>query len=128
LSWVLRTQHLLMNEVELLSLFEMSDIERAMEAAAQVMPKGSAVIAKRGPLGASGLQDGRMVHVPAPSVAAGDPIGARHVFNAGYLDAAARGESLQNAVAAGVATASRAISTHPREYVAPAARQIGAGR
>jgi len=130
LSWVAHSRHLLLNEVELLSLFEMADIEDAMQAAAKVMPKGSHVIAKRGPLGASGLSNGRLVHVPAPSVTAVDTIGAGDVFNAGYLAAFARGESVQDAIAAGVATASRAISTHPREYGMPAApqKQIGSGR
>jgi hypothetical protein len=123
LSWVKHTHHLLMNEVELLSLFEVPEVEDAMMAALRVMPKGAHVIAKRGPLGASGLRGGSMIHVPAPAVKAVDTIGAGDVFNAGYLAAIARGESFDDAIAAGVATASRAISTHPREYVAPAAHK-----
>ena len=119
LGWVKHTHHLLMNEVELLSLFEVPEVEDAMMAAQRVMPKGAHVIAKRGPLGASGLRGGSMIHVPAPVVKAVDTIGAGDVFNAGYLAAIARGESFDAAIAAGVPTASRAISTHPREYVAP---------
>jgi sugar/nucleoside kinase (ribokinase family) len=117
-SWVVRCDHLLMNEVELLSLFETTDIERAMASAARLMPEGGHVIAKRGPLGASCLSGGRIVHVAAPSVTAVDTIGAGDIFNAGYLAALAKGEAVADALAAGVATASRAISTHPREYVA----------
>ncbi|HEY3148172.1 MAG TPA: PfkB family carbohydrate kinase [Dongiaceae bacterium] len=130
LSWLARCDHLLMNEVELLSLFEVADIEDAMRAAVRVMPKDGRVIAKRGPLGASGLSDGRLVHVPAPSVTAVDTIGAGDVFNAGYLAAFATGASFRDAIAAGVATASRAISTHPRDYGTPLAaqKQIGSGR
>jgi sugar/nucleoside kinase (ribokinase family) len=130
LSWVARCHHLLMNEVELLSLFEASSIEDAMDTAAHQMPKDGHVIAKRGPQGASGLSGGRLIHVPAPAVTAVDTIGAGDVFNAGYLAAIARGVPLADAITAGVVTASRAISTHPREYVAPAAaqRQIGLGR
>ena len=116
-SWLPRCDHLLMNEVELLSLFELDDIEAAMRHAAQRMPSG-AVIAKRGPLGAAGLSAGRMVPVPAPAVTAVDTIGAGDVFNAGYLAALARGEAFQAAIATGVITATRAISTHPREYLA----------
>ena len=82
-----------MNEVELLSLFEVPEVEDAMMAALRVMPKGAHVIAKRGPLGASGLRGGSMIHVPAPTVKAVDTIGAGDVFNAGYLAAIARGES-----------------------------------
>lgn len=118
LSWVARCHHLLMNEVELLSLFETTEIERALAAAASVMPKGAQIVAKRGPLGASGLSGGRFIHVPAPSVVAVDTIGAGDIFNAGYLAAISEGGPFGDAIAAGVATASRAISTHPREYVA----------
>jgi sugar/nucleoside kinase (ribokinase family) len=130
LSWVERCHHLLMNEVELLSLFEASGIEDAMQAAARRMPKDGHVIAKRGPQGASGLSGDRVVHVPAPVVTAVDTIGAGDVFNAGYLAAIAGGGSFGEAIAAGVTTASRAISTHPREYgtSAIAQRQIGRGR
>ena len=113
-----------MNEVELLSLFELPEVEDAMMAAQRVMPKGAHVIAKRGPLGASGLRGGTMIHVPAPAVKAVDTIGAGDVFNAGYLAALARGETFDAAIAAGVATASRAISTHPRDYVAPPAQKL----
>ncbi|HKP27685.1 MAG TPA: PfkB family carbohydrate kinase [Dongiaceae bacterium] len=123
LSWVKHTHHLLMNEVELLSLFEVPEVEDAMMAALRVMPKSAHVIAKRGPLGASGLRGGTMIHVPAPVVKAVDTIGAGDVFNAGYLAAIARGEGFDAAIAAGVATASRAISTHPREYIVPAAQK-----
>jgi sugar/nucleoside kinase (ribokinase family) len=129
LGWVQHTHHLLMNEVELLSLFEVPEVENAMMAALRVMPKGAHVIAKRGPLGASGLCSGSMIHVPAPAVKAVDTIGAGDVFNAGYLAAMARGERFDDAIASGVATASRAISTHPREYVAaPAQKQSLRGR
>ena len=129
-SWVTRCDHLLMNEVELLSLSEAANIEEAMIAAARMMPKDARVVAKRGPLGASGLSGGGLVHVPAPPVTAVDTIGAGDVFNAGYLAAMAKGEPFGDAIAAGVATASRAISTHPREYGVPAAaqKQIGRGR
>lgn len=129
-SWLARCGHLLMNEAELLSLFEAPDIEEAMDAAAEAMPKGGHVIAKRGPLGASGLSGSRRVHVPAPAVTAVDTIGAGDVFNAGYLAAFANGEPFRDAITAGVAAASLAISTHPREYGAPLAaqRQTGSGQ
>ena len=64
-------------------------------AALRVMPKDAHVIAKRGPLGASGLGGGSMIHVPAPAVKAVDTIGAGDVFNAGFLAALARGEALR---------------------------------
>lgn len=124
LSWLARCDHLLMNEIELLSLFKAAHLEEAMASAARALPKGGRVIAKRGPLGVSALAAGRLVHVPAPAVTAVDTIGAGDVFNAGYLAALVEGRSFGEAIAAGIATASRAISTSPREYgVSGAARE-----
>jgi sugar/nucleoside kinase (ribokinase family) len=128
LSWLSHCHHLLMNEVELLSLLEAASIEEAMAAAARQMPKDGRVIAKRGPLGASGLSGGRLAHKPAPRVTAVDTIGAGDVFNAGYLAAVARGGSFEDSIATGVAVASRAISTHPREYGPPLAAQKRGGQ
>jgi sugar/nucleoside kinase (ribokinase family) len=119
LAWSERCDHLLLNEVELLSIFAATNIDAAMESAAQVMPSGGCVVAKRGPMGASGLSDGSIVHVPAPAVTVLDTAGAGDVFNAAYLAAVAQGSSFRDAIAAGVATASRAVSTHPREYAHP---------
>jgi sugar/nucleoside kinase (ribokinase family) len=116
LAWAARCDHLLLNEVELMSMFAAASLEAAMEAAAQSLPQGGSVIAKRGPAGASGLKDGSLVHVPAPSVTVLDTAGAGDIFNAGYLARIAQGASLPEALAAGVAAASRAISTNPREY------------
>ncbi|MEZ5831047.1 MAG: carbohydrate kinase family protein [Dongiaceae bacterium] len=118
LTWLTRCDHLLLNEVELLSLFDVRDIAAAMNHAAAIMPPDACVVAKRGPLGASGLRHGHEVQIPAPSVAAIDTAGAGDIFNAGYLAGIAQGASLHDAVAAGVALASRAISTRPREYTA----------
>jgi sugar/nucleoside kinase (ribokinase family) len=119
--WAARCDHLLFNEVELTSMFGAATLEAAMDQAARSMPKGGSVIAKRGPKGASGLRDGVFVHVPAPAVAVLDTAGAGDVFNAGYLAAVARGAAFREALAAGVAAASRAVSTNPREYRWPAA-------
>ncbi|WP_284735606.1 carbohydrate kinase family protein [Dongia deserti] len=116
MSWVARCDHLLLNEVELSSLFGTADTDEALKCAAQAMPKDARVVAKRGPLGASGLSGDRFVHVSAPAVTAIDTVGAGDVFNAGYLASCAKGEPFEDAIAAGVAIASRAISTHPREY------------
>jgi sugar/nucleoside kinase (ribokinase family) len=121
LGWAERCSHLLLNDIELRSIFSATSVEAAMEAAARVMPRDGCVIAKRGPLGASGLQDGNFVHVPAPAVTVIDTVGAGDVFNAGYLAAVARGCSFRDAIAAGVGTASRAVSTKPREYHPPSA-------
>jgi sugar/nucleoside kinase (ribokinase family) len=116
LAWTKQCHHLLLNEVELMSMFATTTLEAAMDSAARTMPRAGSVIAKRGPKGASGLKDGSLVHVPAPSVTVVDTAGAGDVFNAGYLAAVARGASVPDALAAGVAAASKAVSTMPREY------------
>ena len=116
LAWAKRCDHLLLNEVELLSLAVATNVDAAMESIARIMPRGACVIAKRGANGASGLKDGSLVHVPAPSVTVHDSAGAGDIFNGGYLAAIANGAPFRDAVVAGVATASRAISTNPREY------------
>jgi sugar/nucleoside kinase (ribokinase family) len=128
LSWLSHCHHLLMNEVELMSLSEATSIEEAMAAAARLMPRDGHLIAKRGPHGATGQSGGRLIHTPPPKVTAVDPIGAGDVFNAGYLAAIAKGETFEDSIAAGVAIASRAISTHPREFGPPVASHQQAGR
>jgi sugar/nucleoside kinase (ribokinase family) len=116
LAWAARCDHLLLNEVELMSMFGETRLDAAMKAAARSLPQGGSVIAKRGPNGASGLKNGDLVHAPAPSVPVLDTAGAGDIFNAGYLARMAQGASLPEALEAGVAAASRAISTNPREY------------
>jgi sugar/nucleoside kinase (ribokinase family) len=116
-AWLTRCNHVLMNEVELLSLFEVGKIERALAAAAQLAPDGAAIVAKCGPRGAVGLCDGVLVEVPAPKVTAIDTVGAGDVFNAGYLAAIAAGCGFEAAIRQGTHIASLAISTHPRRYV-----------
>jgi sugar/nucleoside kinase (ribokinase family) len=121
-GWLARCNHVLMNEVELLSLFEVREIERALAAAARLAPKGAAIVVKCGPRGAVGLRDGTFVEVPAPAVAAIDTVGAGDVFNAGYLAGIAAGLSFEAAITQGTQIASLAISTHPRRYVDSADR------
>ena len=53
LAWTRRCDHLLLNEIELMSMFAATTLEAAMDAAARTMPRAATVIAKRGPKGAS---------------------------------------------------------------------------
>lgn len=121
-NWLARCNHVLMNEAELLSLFEVDEIERALKAAARLAPEEAAIVAKRGPRGAIGLHNGAIVQVAAPAVTAIDTIGAGDVFNAGYLAAIAAGCSFEAAILQGTRIASLAISTYPRRYVEAADR------
>ncbi len=84
------------------------------------MPEGAIVVVKRGPAGAIVLDaDGALHEAAAPEVDVIDTIGAGDVFNAGFLAALAQGSPLPACLEAGVAIASRAISTFPRHYGAP---------
>ena len=60
--------------------------------------------------------DGGLIHRWAPAVEVIDTIGAGDVFNAGFLMGIATGDPLAEALDAGIAVASRAISTTPRLY------------
>ncbi|WP_374384167.1 carbohydrate kinase family protein [Dongia sp.] len=125
-SWLPACTHVLLNEVEIMSLTGADDIDAAMDLLSISSLRSVTIVAKLGAAGAKGcriLPGGarQMAAVPAPSVSPVDTIGAGDVFNAGYLAAAARGLDLQAALAAGVGIASRAISTLPRRYDSVAA-------
>ena len=120
LAWLARSQIALLNEVEATSLTQTADIETAAIALRQSMPPGARVVIKRGAAGALALDaSGQFHHIPAQSLQVIVTIGAGDIFNAGFLAADARGLPLPDCLRYGAATASRAISTHPRQY-APA--------
>lgn len=109
--------HVLLNEIESLSLSG----EKTVEAAAGWLGKhakpDAIVVIKRGGEGVSAWHDGKVMHVPAPAVSVIDTTGAGDTFNAGYLGALLDGASLDDALRAGVAVASAAIASSPRRYV-----------
>ena len=117
LSWIGSCDHVLLNEVEVLSLADQADLEQAMTSIAQMLKPGATLVAKVGPRGAFGLQDARLLATPAPQVTPFDTIGAGDSFNAGYLWARLGGQDLQSALAAGCETASHIISRFPRDAI-----------
>jgi sugar/nucleoside kinase (ribokinase family) len=127
-GWFTHCHHLLLNESEWLSLFDVEDLERALEMAASLAPPGAALVAKRGPRGALGLRNGRSLQVSAPVVTPIDTIGAGDVFNAGYLAGIAAELDFEAAIAEGTRIASLAVSTYPRRYVEPTDRSATASR
>lgn len=116
IAWLARFEHLLLNEIEVLSLSGETMPGAAVAKLRGALKPGATLVMKRGPEGASGYRAGEHIDVPAPQVTVIDTIGAGDVFDAGYLAALIRGAELGAAVAAGVATASTAISTAPRRY------------
>jgi len=115
-SWLACTQHLLVNEVEATAMSGRDGVADAMLVLAAVMPHDATVVVKSGPGGANGWRAGAVAHATAPAVQVIDTIGAGDIFNAGYLLAVAEGGALPDSMAAGVALASKAISTSPRAY------------
>ncbi len=115
--WLSRCGVALMNEVETTTLAGMNDPADAARALRALMPAGAIFVVKRGPDGAIAVDaDGKFVSATAPKVIVVDTIGAGDVFNAGFLAALASGETPAACLAAGIAVASRAISTLPRSY------------
>ena len=116
-NWLDRCGCVLMNEVETTTLVGVSDPVEAARSLRDHMPDGAIVVVKCGADGAIGIDaDGSLVRASAPVVDVVDTIGAGDVFNAGFLAALSRGEPLHACLEAGIAVASRAISTLPRSY------------
>jgi sugar/nucleoside kinase (ribokinase family) len=115
-AWLPRCRYLLLNEIEISALAGTADHEAAAAALAPLLHPDATIVTKLGPRGAVAFFRGEpVVAVAAPQVAVVDTIGAGDVFNAGFLDALARDRPLAEAVEAGVAAASAAISaTGPR--------------
>lgn len=118
-GWLGQCDHVLLNEIEWLSLSQTTSIDAAAAWMARRAKPGAAIVMKRGADGASAWADGGLVHVPAPQVEVVDTTGAGDAFNAGYLAARLRGAKLAEALHDGVALASAAIASSPREYRAP---------
>lgn len=115
-DWSGRVDHLMASEVEVAAAAGEPDLDRAARMLRGLMTDGAILVVKRGPAGAAAWTAAGAVAWPAPPVAVVDTIGAGDVFNAAYLAALAAGSGLAAAVRAGVETASRAISTYPRQY------------
>jgi sugar/nucleoside kinase (ribokinase family) len=110
--------HVLLNEIETMGLAAIDDLEPAARWICERMAPGATLVVKCGVQGVRAWQGHRVHAREAPMVTVVDTVGAGDVFNAGYLYALQNGFDLDAALELGVATASRAISTSPRQYVA----------
>ena len=116
--WLAHSRYALFNEVEACAVTGTDDVAAAARGLLGLMPDAAPeAVVKRGPNGAIGASPAEgLVRARAEDVVVVDTIGAGDAFNAGFLFATARGESMEDAVRQGVATASAAISTVPRRY------------
>lgn len=115
--WVARCDHVLLNELEVLSLTDSTDLQQAATRVSATMPAGASLIVKTGKQGALGFQDGGRASSAARAVTVFDTIGAGDCFNAGYLLARMRGEDLADALAAGCHAATTIIERFPRRDI-----------
>lgn len=119
LEWLRQCQHILLNEVEATTLTATSSVQDAMAVIAAAMPATCHLVVKRGVAGAIGLYRGTIVEIPAPTISPIDTIGAGDVFDAAYLVEISKGRPFAEAIQAGIRTASHAVATLPRQYLAP---------
>lgn len=125
-AWLAGCDCLLLNEVETRALSRGRTPDEAPAELLPLMATGARVVVKCGAAGAVAQAAGGPLHrVAAPRVVAADTIGAGDIFNAAYLAAEADGLPLEACLAAGVHTASCAISTSPRRYGAEAPSPVG---
>jgi sugar/nucleoside kinase (ribokinase family) len=119
LSWIALSDHILLNEAEIVALTETDNVEQALSALASSLREDATLVVKTGPDGAIGMQGGICCAATAPKVTPFDTIGAGDSFNAGYLYARLAGQDLRSALEAGCKTASRIISRFPRAAMRP---------
>jgi ribokinase len=116
-AWIGKCQHVLLNELEVASLGDSTDLAVALERLTPLLEPGATLVVKAGAKGAIGVQGGRRVDCPAPAVPIFDTIGAGDSFNAGYLLARLGGAGLAEALTAGCNSASNIIARFPRRSI-----------
>lgn len=112
--WIQRSDIILFNEDEVAGVLG-QDRPSAGPLAADLRD-GQILVVKEGAKGASAYVNGSRMEQQAPRVDVVDTVGAGDTFNAGFLTAMSRGAGCDEALALGIATAARAISTFPRRY------------
>jgi sugar/nucleoside kinase (ribokinase family) len=117
-SWIGACDHVLFNDLEVRSLADENDLNRAIERLTPLLAPGAALVVKTGARGAIGIENGRRCESAAPPAEIFDTIGAGDSFNAGYLLARLDGAALAGALAAGCRAATAVIARFPRRSLA----------
>ena len=115
--WISRCDHVLLNELEVMSLAGADDLTSAVATLTKAMKVGASLVVKTGKRGALGFENGTRASSPARQLAVFDTIGAGDCFNAGYLLSRIRGSDLPDAIAAGCHAATAIISRFPRRDI-----------
>jgi sugar/nucleoside kinase (ribokinase family) len=116
-GWICKCRHVLLNELEVSSLGESSDLDVALGRLVPLLQPGATLVVKVGSKGAIGIQGGRRIECSAPAISIFDTIGAGDSFNAGYLLARMAGANLSDALQAGCDSASNIIAHFPRRSI-----------
>jgi sugar/nucleoside kinase (ribokinase family) len=117
-TWVEASDHVLLNELEVRSLADTTDLAAAIERLAPMLKRGATLAVKTGARGAIGAEDGQRCECAAPQASMFDTVGAGDSFNAGYLLARLDGAGLAESLAAGCRGASAIIARFPRRAIA----------
>ncbi|WP_349364116.1 MAG: carbohydrate kinase family protein [Roseitalea porphyridii] len=113
-AWLAASDHALLNDKEAAAIAGTGDLEAMIGALADAMPSGTTLVIKRGPRGAIAHRAGRTIEVTAQALDPVDTVGAGDAFNAGYLDARAKGMSLRACLERAVTVAGHIVSEFPR--------------
>jgi sugar/nucleoside kinase (ribokinase family) len=118
-SWIPLCDHLLINELEALSITATEDLDAALDRLANWSKPGASIVVKTGAKGVTGVQHGQRLHQQSARAAIFDTIGAGDSFNAGYLAMRLRGGGLAQALAAGCRAAAAILQRFPRSAIQP---------
>ncbi|ALN57883.1 kinase, pfkB family protein [Lysobacter enzymogenes] len=118
-GWLAYCDHLLVNELETMSIAGDDSLESAVRRVAGLLKPGAHLIVKLGAAGALGHVDGRStLHATQAAADVFDTVGAGDSFNTGYLAARLNRAGLSDALAAGCRTASAILPRFPRKRIA----------
>lgn len=113
-AWLAASDHALLNDKEAAAITGTGDLEAMIGALTDALPSGATLVIKRGPRGAIAHRAGRTIEVTTQGLDPVDTVGAGDAFNAGYLDARAKGMSLRACLEWAVAVAGHVVSEFPR--------------